>query len=178
MLPDVEENARRELSEGRKREALTVLMRGYGDKVLRVCRTFLRDAELAKDVRQKVFVQAFRDLETCDETSTFCAWLWGITRNRCLDAIKSERRRDARHARVHPVVHGREDTLELSQLLAFCLEELDADKRQAVVSHHVLGHGYAELEAMLKASVAALQKRVARALVQLRGCVQEHGGQL
>lgn len=178
MSPGVEDEAGGALAQGRTREVITVLMRGYGTQVLRYCRAFLRDVALAEDIRQKVFIQAYRDLEKYSGTSTLCAWLRGIARNRCLDALKERANYEARTARVHTVVRDQDDPLELAQLLTFCLQELDEEKREAVVLRHVLGQPYAEIGATLNATAAALQLRVARALLHLRACVEQHGGRL
>ncbi len=153
-----------------------MLMRAYGQDVVRYCRALLGNAALAEDTRQRVFIEAYRDLDRVRENATFRAWLLGIARHRCADARRTAQRRDAREARLHPAAPSNASPLELAQLLEFCLQELEQHNRDAVVLRHVLGHRYAEIEETLGVRVAALQMRVARALTRLRTCVERHGG--
>src|ERR1700679_3558833 len=71
-------------------------MRGYGDAILGLCIAILRDKPLAEDVRQRTFLEVYRQLDTFDVTKTFLPWLRAIARCRCLDEAKATRRR-ARH---------------------------------------------------------------------------------
>lgn len=176
LQTDVELKARSALRAGLRRDALTVLMQAYGNDVVRYCRGLLGDAALAEDTRQRVFIQAYRDLHRVKIGSTFRAWLFGIARHRCADARRSAWRRDARQVGLHPTASDSASPLELGQLLEFCLQELEQHNREAVVLRHVLGHRYSEIEAALGVQAAALQMRVARAMTRLRACVERHGG--
>src|ERR1041384_5741983 len=72
--------------------ALRRLMQRHGTAVYRYCREALRDAALAEDVHQQVFIAAFRDLPKFHGRSTLRTWLFAIARHRSLDAAKSRRR--------------------------------------------------------------------------------------
>src|SRR4051812_44807187 len=80
------------LRKGDRRRALTILMRRYGDHVYRFAHMMTRDPHLADEVRQQVFVEAFRDLESFEGRASFRSWLLGIARYRSLDAVKQQRR--------------------------------------------------------------------------------------
>src|SRR5262245_33628065 len=74
------------------RRALTLLMERHGNAVYRFAYQLTRDATLAEEVRQKAFVDAFRDLPKFQGRSTLKSWLFGITRHRCQDATKTRKR--------------------------------------------------------------------------------------
>jgi RNA polymerase sigma factor (sigma-70 family) len=118
--------------------ALSMLMKRHGDAVYRYCRESLRDAALAEDVQQRVFIEAYRDLRSYAGRSTLRSWLFGIARHRVLDAAKARRRQDApldRRERPdvpdsRPAVDERIDDARLNQALRRCLEEVGEHVRR------------------------------------------------
>src|SRR4051812_8941067 len=60
-----------------RRAAIVDLMRAHGDAVLGLCIRVLGDRELAEEVRQQTFLEAFRDFDRFQEGSRR-AWLFGI----------------------------------------------------------------------------------------------------
>tara|TARA_R110002073_G_scaffold256849_1_gene419431 strand:+ start:31468 stop:31740 length:273 start_codon:yes stop_codon:yes gene_type:complete len=57
-----EELAKLALKDGDRDTALTLLMETYGEEIYRHCRQVVGDSDVAADVHQTVFVQAYRDL--------------------------------------------------------------------------------------------------------------------
>jgi RNA polymerase sigma-70 factor, ECF subfamily len=169
------------------RRALTLLMDRYGDAVYRFAFEMTRDEGLADEVRQQVFVEAFRDLERFEGRSAVRSWLFGIARHRALDASKARRRwwqrfkgdsgdesggGGADDAELAP---GPDRDLERSRIaavLAGCLEKLAPAAREAVVLRYQLELSYDEVAAVTGDRVGTLQQRVARALPVLRKCVE------
>jgi DNA-directed RNA polymerase specialized sigma24 family protein len=88
LPPHPEDEAREARARGDHRGALTILMHAYGRDLHRHCFQVLRDRDLADDVHQTVFVQAYRDLPGFAGRSSLRTWLYGIARHRCLDAMK------------------------------------------------------------------------------------------
>jgi RNA polymerase sigma-70 factor (ECF subfamily) len=78
--------------DGDRRRALALLMERHGDIVFRFALAMTRDRALAEDVRQQVFVEAYRDLETLAGRSSLRGWLLGISRRHCVDSLKKQRR--------------------------------------------------------------------------------------
>lgn len=168
------------LARGDFRAALTVLMDTYGADIYRFCRHFSGDAQLAEDLRQVVFMQAFEALPQFSQRSTLRAWLYGIARNRCLDAAKGRRRwrkrfqltdAPAEHAAAPAPDPTDLDQPGLHRALAHCLDRLDAELRTLVLLRYHEELSYAELAQSFAAQPATLQARVARAMPKLRRCV-------
>ncbi len=66
----------------------------YSGALYGVCLRFLRDEELAQDVLQTAMVKAWRKIDTYNpDKATLYTWLLNITRNSCLDKLRSEKRR-------------------------------------------------------------------------------------
>jgi RNA polymerase sigma-70 factor (ECF subfamily) len=168
------------------RGALIELMRLYGDAVLSHCLRVLRDRSLAEDIRQQVFLEAFRDLPRFQRRSTLRCWVLGIASHRCLDAIKARRRRDARidsgeeeavvaapDGSPDPANHV--DQARANRALDDCLATLSAEVRMTVLMKFQLDLSYEELAPMVGQRAGTLQARVARALPVLRRCLEGKG---
>jgi len=169
------------------RRALTLLMDRYGDAVYRFAYEMTHDEGLADEVRQQVFVEAFRDLERFEGRSALRSWLFGITRHRALDASKARRRWWQRFKNESPDDDSGEMELagggggrpdgdlertRIARVLEHCLEKLAPAAREAVVLRYQLELSYDEAAAATGDRVGTLQQRVARALPVLRKCVE------
>jgi RNA polymerase sigma-70 factor, ECF subfamily len=64
------------------------LHRRYHSRVLSWCRRLTRDREGASDLAQEVFLRAFRYMHTFRGESRLSTWLYVITRNYCMNALK------------------------------------------------------------------------------------------
>src|SRR5258706_13223031 len=80
------------LASGDRRRGLTLLMTRYGDRIYRYALGVTGEHQLADDVRQQVFVEAYRDFDSFGGRSPVEIWLLGIARHRCLDAMKAQQR--------------------------------------------------------------------------------------
>jgi RNA polymerase sigma-70 factor (ECF subfamily) len=161
-----------------------MLMATYGTAIYGVCSRFLADRALAEDVHQTCFVQAYESLDAVLERSSLAAWLVTIARNRCLDALKIQRRRrrwQVLHGslpEVHDGRHSPEEELQrgaLSQLLRNALDALSAEARRAVELRFGDSLSYEHMAGMCGARAGTLQMRVARALPVLRRSLEAQG---
>jgi len=157
-------------------------MRAYGNEIFVYCRGYLREDAAAEDTVQTTFIQAYRAMSDYRGESTFRAWLYGIARHRCLDALKS---RDRLRNVVEfvdeppePVTEQFSDELNdaaLQRVLRICLSELSDDMRDAVLLRFKHDCTYSEIAATLRDNAKSVQTRVLRALPRLRDCVTRHG---
>jgi RNA polymerase sigma-70 factor (ECF subfamily) len=174
------------LDRGDSKAALIILMKAYGDVVLSHCLRVLRERSLAEDIRQQVFLEAYRDLPRFQRRSTVRSWLLGIASHRCLDAIKARRRRDARFdsgeeeavvltpdGSPDPADHV--DQERMHRVLETCLEALSGEVRMTVLMKFQMGLSYEEMGPMVGQRAGTLQARVARALPVLRRCLESKG---
>ncbi len=75
-----------------KQDELTLnsLMREYGQSVLWLSYSYVRDKNLAEDITQDVFISCYKKLDTFREESSIKTWIYRITTNRCKDVMKSK----------------------------------------------------------------------------------------
>jgi RNA polymerase sigma factor (sigma-70 family) len=64
----------------------------YQAKVLRRCLTMTRDAELAQDYTQDIFIRMFTRLDRFEGRSSFSTWLYTIASNYVLDQLRLSKR--------------------------------------------------------------------------------------
>jgi len=184
VLPDTERTALAALDRRSPEEALAVLMREYGPAVYRYCRQMVGDEDLAEEIQQMTFVQAYEALPKFARRSSLRTWLFGIARHRCLDIAKMTRRRRKRFGPLEeapdlPEPGGSaEDRLaERSRAgaLETCLQKLAPHIRDAVVLRFQQGLSYPEMARISGEKAPTLQVRVARALPLLRRCLEDKG---
>lgn len=72
-----------------KEELLQRLMEEYGDMVIRLAYTYVKQKELAEDISQEVFISCYKNLETFKNKSSYKTWLYQITVNKCKDYFRS-----------------------------------------------------------------------------------------
>lgn len=179
-----EEAARESVLQGDVGAALTLLMESYGREIFRHCYQVLGDRELAADVHQTVFVQAYRDLTRFDGRSSFRTWLYSIARHRCLDAIKMRRRWRLRfflgsaEREIDPTPSVREVLEEHADARAVegALQTLKPEVRIAVLLRYREEMSFEEMASVCGVRATTLQARVARALPKLRKALEKHGG--
>jgi RNA polymerase sigma-70 factor (ECF subfamily) len=172
-----EEEARAALGRGDREGALTVLMQAYGRDIHRHCYQVLRDRDLADDVHQTVFIEAFRDLARFEGRSSMRTWLYGIARHRCLDAMKIGARWRRRFVRVERLPDPQDERPRADDALALrselgalvvALGRLPVDTRIAVLLRFREGMTFEEIGAVFSERAATVQARVSRALPRLR----------
>jgi RNA polymerase sigma factor (sigma-70 family) len=160
--------------------AIPRLLARHGGAVYRYCREALRDAALADDVHQQVFIEAFRDLPKFAGRSTVRVWLFGIARHRVLDAAKQRDRVrhrlealdelefvDSGPSPIEAIDHAR-----LCEALAESVDELDEPVRTALLLRYQQGFTFEEMAVILGERAGTLNARVARALPQLRALIE------
>jgi RNA polymerase sigma-70 factor (ECF subfamily) len=171
---------------GNEDGALRQLMARHGNAVWRYCRDELRDAALADDVKQQVFIEAFRDLRNFQRRATVKVWLFAIARHRVLDAAK--KRRSARNyfaetgavvldaVDAAPTAAEALDEARLHAALLDAVDELPDSTRMALLLHYEHGLTFAEIARVCRERSGTLCARVARAMPLLRRRIEARLG--
>lgn len=132
-----------------------------------------RDGHRAADLAQEAFLQAHRSRQTYDPAYPVRPWLLGIARHVWTMDLRTRRRRDARE------VVGLDDAPEVPvpaemerlgnrDALARALAAISADRREAVVLHHIYGLSFREIAGIAGASETAVRVRASRGMADLR----------
>ncbi|MGH2740640.1 MAG: RNA polymerase sigma factor [Actinomycetota bacterium] len=141
--------------------AFEELVRLYQGEVYRLALHLVRDRELAEDVAQDAFIAAFRSLRSFRGRSKFSTWLFRITRNCSVDAIRkaSRQRRLVEQVEVEPPAPD----AALRAALREAIDGLPAELREAFVLIEVFGFSYREASDVLGVPGGTVKSRMHRA---------------
>jgi RNA polymerase sigma-70 factor (ECF subfamily) len=157
--------------------AFAALFERYQHVVYRFARAMTGSADAADDVTQEVFIILIRDLHRFQpERSALSTYLYGIARNVSRDRARRERRFVPLDVlgltrRCDPDVRGPFDRLlaaEADGEVRAALARLPVQYREVVVLCDLHDLSYAEVAAIVRASVGAVRSRLHRGRVLLR----------
>jgi RNA polymerase sigma-70 factor (ECF subfamily) len=154
------------------------LVERYRDRLGRYALRMLGNQADAEDALQDTFVRGYRSLARCTRAEGFGAWLFGILVNRC-------RTYAARRARRQQVVVANDVALGAASIahteeqdawreaIAWALEQLSPDHREAFLLKHVEDLSYDEMQELTGTRAPTLRMRVFRAREELRRLLGE-----
>nr|WP_286676185.1 sigma-70 family RNA polymerase sigma factor [Peribacillus frigoritolerans] len=68
---------------------LDEMMALYGQDILQLVYSYVKDAVVAEDLTQEIFIKCYKALPTYNQQSNIRTWLWKIAINHCKDYRKS-----------------------------------------------------------------------------------------
>jgi RNA polymerase sigma-70 factor (ECF subfamily) len=161
-------------------EAFEELFRGFGGRVLGLCRHMLGSTEAAEDARSEVFLRASRRLDSYDAAQPFARWLLAVAGHYCIDVL---RRRRLERRLFAPdgedgaaVADGDAGTSPLSRVLLDerrhavreAIARLPERHRVPLVLRYYAELGYDEIAAQLGVTRTHVATRIFRAKQELR----------
>jgi RNA polymerase sigma factor (sigma-70 family) len=161
--------------------AFADLVRRHLGWVCGLARRRLRDAHLAEDVAQAVFVLLHRKAPRFAADRAMITWLHKTAWYASETAARSERRRHHREteaAAQRPDSTGPADWQQLAPLLDQLVERLARPDREAILLHYYRDMSFADVGAQLGTTADAARKRVERAIEKLRRLAADQGAAL
>ena len=126
---------------------------------------FFGESAAAEDVVQEVFVKVFRSLDSYDERAQFSTWLYRVTRNACLDEVRSGKRRPlpVDPFSVQETSGDFADEVVLASAIELGMRALPPEDREALSAVSLFGLSYAEASEVLGVPQGTVKSRVFRA---------------
>ena len=168
--------------DGRRDEALKILMATYGRPITAFAVRILRNREVASDVRQQVFLEAFQGIHKFEGRRSLWSWLCGIAYHRCLDELRRSRRTatvddfdvwDRLAEEPDPTMDV--DRVAKRRALEHCLSKVSAPLRSQLLMRCFLGLSYEEISDATGDRAGTVQVRLSRILPRLRRCLRGEG---
>jgi len=147
-----------ERARGKEIRAFETLMRRYNQRLFRIARSIVPDADVAETVVQEAYLLAFNDIEHYEPAGKFGAWLARLAFNQALAVSKT----------VRPQAVGQVDGATSRQLLEQSVDALPEVFRTVFVLRAVEGISGIETAACLGLNETTVRTRLYRAQRRLR----------
>jgi RNA polymerase sigma factor (sigma-70 family) len=175
MNGQTDQDLLRAYSERRSETAFAELVRRHIDFVYSAALRMVRDAHLAEDVTQCVFVALAKHASQLAEHPVLGGWLHRTTQHLAANAVRSDVRRRVREqeaAAMNETLSTEHAALwdHIAPHLDAALSELSETDRDALLLRYFQGKSARAIAQTLGTSEEAAQKRVNRAIERLREC--------
>ena len=156
----------------------------YGNLVYSAALRVVRDAQIAEDMVQEIFLRIWRKPESyVAQRGRFVTWLTSVTRNRAVDEVRSRGRR-FRHETASPEEQERELpsseeddpalTAELSdqrRLILAALTQIPAEQREIIELAYFGGLTQQEIAERLSQPLGTVKTRIRLGMQKLRAAL-------
>jgi RNA polymerase sigma factor (sigma-70 family) len=152
-------------------EAFAELVSRHLDFVYSSARRQVRSPHAAQEIAQTVFLELARHAAQLQPGTPLTAWLYVVTRRAALNALRADRRRQAREQAAFELSTMNSVSsvwAQLEPLLDEALDTLNPHDRCALLLRYFENKPLREVGAAMGSSEDAAQKRVGRALDHLR----------
>ena len=163
----------RQFLEG-QRGAANALVDRYQRRLFNVALRMLGDVQDAEDVTQTVFLNAFAKLDTYDPKYRFFSWIYRMSVNESLNALKRRKRSVTLEDLPIPAPEAAADrAAEAHDRVEQALLSLKPNDRAVVVLRHLESLSYEEIAKVLQIPVKTVKSRLFTARDRLRTVLAE-----
>jgi len=171
MNDDIPQQLRRYAESGSEEAFAAVVQKSLPLVYGAALRRLSSDVHAAEDVSQLVFMAVARDASKLADHPDITGWLFTTTRFIASKSLRTRARRQEREQEVYMNAKASSEPLEsadFSEVIDELLSELREADRQVILLRFHRGMRLAEIGAHLNSTENAVQKRLDRALEQLR----------
>lgn len=158
---------------GRRDEAIALILPEFRRRVFGLAYSFLRNREAAQDVAQDVFIKVWRALPGFDGRASLSTWIYTITRNASLSALRARRLQsslsdpDVMDAVDATNASASADTFADSVSLQRLVDQLPTKQRQVIMLFYMEEQSHEEVATMLAMPVGTVKTLLHRARARL-----------
>jgi len=174
------------LVQQKNENAFSELVALFRDKVFNTAIGLVQNDNDAEDIAQEVFIKVYRSIGDFKKEADLFTWIYRITVNRCLDHLRSKKRKKRfgmitsffggeKHYEIetfnHPGVQL--DKKQDAAILFEAMEKLPDNQRTAFVLNKMEGLSYQEIADILQTSPSAIDSLLQRAKQNLRKIIDQ-----
>ena len=154
-------------------DAFAEIVEHYQEPIIRYLYRLTGDYEVAQDLAQDTFLQAYKGILKTRSELSFKAWLYRIATNNARQLYRRKRLlsfipfTDLRKSDI-PAMEASPDCAEERMAIKEALLKVPNEQRTCMVLHFVEGLKYREIAEILGISEEAVRKRVARGSREFR----------
>lgn len=161
-----------------REEKLKWLMVSYGNDVIRVAYSYLKQKQLAEDAAQDVFIKCYEKMDTFRNESSYKTWLIRITVNRCKDVLKSLSYKNMlvadffgikqNHSSYDDLPFGNDENQVLSQQVM----KLPVKYREVIILFYYQELSIEEIAELIKSNPSTVKTRLHRGRLKLKEALE------
>ncbi|KKQ26411.1 MAG: RNA polymerase sigma factor [Microgenomates group bacterium GW2011_GWC1_37_12b] len=166
-----------ELVRNKDRELYSEIIRRYQNKLMRYSRYLINDEDKAADVVQETFIKAFINLNGFDTKKKFSSWLYRISHNEAMNAVK-------KYHKEAPLdldfdipstddVEGEFDKKEIVQKAHSCLDLMPIMYSEPLALYYLDEKSYEEISDILRIPIGTVGTRINRARALMKKVCQK-----
>jgi RNA polymerase sigma-70 factor, ECF subfamily len=145
----------------------------FKHRVYGYSRKMVGDKDIAADITQDVFIGYYHCVTRGEIISSPQAWLLVAARNRCLNAIRNQRKNvPLAKASTLSGESSPDDRLK-SENLNKAMLQLDPAQREALILKEYEGLSYNEIAKLMRLTIPAIRSLLYRGRIALRECYLE-----
>jgi RNA polymerase sigma-70 factor, ECF subfamily len=152
-------------------QAYAELVDRYKNAVYHHCFAIVRDADVAEDIAQETFINAYYKLKQYNNNYSLATWLFRISTNKCLSYIRKHRRETRLHdalaitiASHEPSPHTQAVHAELHDIV----RSLRPNYRAVISLYYWRGQDYAQVAQAMQVPVNTVRVWLKRAKEELK----------
>lgn len=170
--------------------AFEELMLRYQPRVLSILKHLVRNQDWAEDLTQEVFLRVYRARNQYTPGAKFSTWLFTITNNVALNALRGKSRRpevqfggyfEQKHSedsqpRLENAIQASSGTIptrrldkkEMSEIVKKAIDSLGERQKMAMLLHRFEGMSYVEIAEIMELTPQAVKSLLCRARLSLK----------
>lgn len=178
-----------ELQKGNE-AAFKHLVETFKHKVVNTCFGFMHNYADAEDIAQDVFVEVYESIQTFNEDSQLSTWIYRISINKSLDAIRKLKRKKRWSELTRINLEDKEETdhwfatndnpqltleqKERIQILNSAIDTLPKNQKKAFTLHKYEDLSYKEISIILDTSLSSVESLMHRAKKNLQKRLEKY----
>lgn len=152
-------------------ENISRLLEKYGNMIMRIAYTYLKNKADAEDIVQDIFIGIMEHPPEFNDENHEKAWLIRVTKNYCLNALNKRKHNICSLDKAAPAAVHDEYTAESTVLAA--VQSLPEKYRIVVYMYYYEGYATREIASLLKMNHATVRSCLHRARAQLKDLLKE-----
>nr|WP_321462455.1 sigma-70 family RNA polymerase sigma factor [uncultured Cohaesibacter sp.] len=163
----------------RDRSAFSALYEATSAKLFGICLRVLKDRAEAEEALQEAYVKVWNNASRFSITANSpISWLAAIARNNAIDRLRARR---PETVELDEELGGADETPDPERLvmssetgarISACLDELEANRADAVRGAYLDGYSYQELAEQFSVPLNTMRTWLRRSLMSLRKCLE------
>jgi RNA polymerase sigma-70 factor (ECF subfamily) len=165
-------------------EAFEALYERYNKRLFHFILRFMKERSAAEDILQETFLRLLKGKKRFRKDSRFSTFLFTISRNLCIDTLKSWERK---HVFISQEEHIEKATdkskgpdkileeTEMGKVIQNDIQALPPDQREVLVLSKYSGLSYDEIARIVESTPAAVKQKAYRAMLSLKQKLKKFG---